>query len=273
MFLGIDRRSVLGLGRSAIATSRQARFGRNIFSRSLGASLAAAATLAENRYRDALIQSGRLGERLQREMLLELLGAGAHRPNKISRALLPSDDDLKEVFRVRRDMKSISDILKLPLDEVKTRLDPILDLLESSAQQINKNFPISNQNKIDRSRIMSKVSNFDENNMELVSAIANWSANQPHLQRVKVISDKVAIYNVERNTITADAEKYKLLINSFLKDSGKEIVFGDDGYIGVSIAGIDRARPISSLSSVKRKYLLYLRILHSIRMLKKIMSL
>lgn len=235
MFLGIDRRSSLGIGRSIL--SRQARFGRNIFSKSLAGSLAAAANMAETRYRDALIQSGRVGERLQREMLLGLLGSEANEFALQNTLRLPTHEDVSEMQRVRRDIKSIADIMRVPVIEVQKRLIPLLDLLQSLANEIPA--------ETDLQRAFSS----DGDNSAVISAVASWNANQPHLLRVKFISEKVARYNTLRENIMSPTETYRELVNKFLFDSGKVIKFGEDGQIGVEIDGVVGPRSISSLSS------------------------
>lgn len=45
------------------------------------------------------------------------------------------------------------------------------------------------------------------------------------------------------------SDNYLALINSFLGDSGKEIKFGEDGYIFVAVDDVQGERLISSLSS------------------------
>ncbi len=236
MFLGIDRRSSLGLGRAPPGI-RQTRFGRNIFSKSLSASLSAAATLAQDRYRDALIQSGRLSERLQREMLLGLLGSGPNESALQNTLRLPTVEDVRELQRVRRDIHSISDIMRLPVTEVQKRLIPLLDVLQSLA------------NKIPLGTDLEKAFSSESDNSPIISAVAGWSANQSHLARIKFISEKVANYNEMREKILSATKSYQDLVNGFLHDSGKAVAFGDDGYIGVDIEDAEGLRPISSLSS------------------------
>lgn len=236
MFLGIDRRSSFGLGRMP-GGNRQSRFGRNIFSKSLSGSLMAAASLAENRYRDALIQAGRLGERMQREMLLGLLGSDTDEPSDSNTLRLPAPEDIRELQRVRRDLHSIAAIMRLPVSEVQKRLIPLLDRLQRLAERIPDGTNLE------------RAFTSDSDNSKIITAIAAWNANQSHLLRVRFISEKVAAYNSARTELLSSLTSYQRLVNGFLNDSGKSIVFGDEGYIGVEIDGLKDPRPISSLSS------------------------
>jgi hypothetical protein len=76
MFLGLDRRTTFDLDDARLrpyTPARLARPGRNVFGGSLNRSVFDASIMAENNYRDALISSGLLSERVQREMVLGLL--------------------------------------------------------------------------------------------------------------------------------------------------------------------------------------------------------
>lgn len=236
MFLGIDRRSALSKGFNPAFRARSSRYGQNIFNRSLIGGLTAAARLAEESYRDALIQAGRFGERLQREMLLGLLGSGTDDVSD-ERRQLPNKGDLTELRKVRRDIDSIADIMRLPKDEVRKRLIPLLDLLESLAA------------KLPNDRGMGELSFKDAQERDLIASVIGWTTNQHHLRRIKMISATVAKYNDLKSRTLEATKTYQNLINQFLADSGKQISFNDEGYISVNIEGADGERPISSLSS------------------------
>lgn len=236
MFLGIDRRTAFNKGLTAPFRTRASRYGQNIFNRSLIGGLTAAARLAEESYRDALIQAGRYGERLQREMLLGLLGEG---PDEVldEQPRLPNKNDLSELRRVRRELDSIADIMRMPREEVRRRLTPLLDQLEALAAKL----PMDNKSR-------AKFFHNPEER-ELVSTLIGWTTNQHHLRRIKMISATVAKYNELKSRALSPTKTYQELINQFLEDSGKRVSFNEEGYISVQIEGVDGDRPISSLSS------------------------
>ncbi|MDH0125770.1 AAA family ATPase [Brucella intermedia GD04153] len=237
MFLGIDRRSTLGLSRHEAWRGRQLRFGKNIFGQTLATSVAAAAELAVQRYRDAVIQAGKLTERLQREVLLGFLGDDVSAYQEAFSLKLPTKNDLKELRKIRNDIDSIATMMQLPITEVRKRLLPLLQRLESLATQIPTETEFDTMIRLGKDQ------------PELLSAVAGWSANQSHLERIRFISEKVAGYNRLRTEILAPTRKYEELVNGFLYDSGKRIQLVDDGSMEVHIQGVDGARTISSLSS------------------------
>jgi predicted ATPase len=240
MFLGLDRRARFdeaSLRRPRFGIQRPRRGGRNIFGGSLARSLDDAAELAETRYRDALIESGRIAERLQKELLLGLLMVDENDNELTGGISVPSHDDLKEIAAVKRDLDALPQIFRLPSKEVKSRVLPFLNsLLETAA-------------KIPAGSDLSKLSYSNEKDRDVTNAIFSWSANQSHLKRFKTISRIVAKYNEERTQALSTTTKYLALIKGFLKDSGKSVLFDDRGYLHVAIDGIEDPKSILSLSS------------------------
>lgn len=239
MFLGIDRRAGFDeetMRRPRYPGSRSARSGRNIFSRSLSSSLSSAAYLAQDKYRSALIQSGRIAERLQKQMLLGLLASnpGEHETGSLT---LPTPNDIKEIQRVRTDLATISQIMRLPLEQVQSRVSPLLDLLQSAADRIPEGVDLR------------KILGSEDGDSPVIDAIFKWSTNQIHLKRIKVISETVANYNQYRSKTLEPATRYQDLVNGFLIDSGKSISFSEDGGLSVKIDGVKGERGIHSLSS------------------------
>jgi predicted ATP-binding protein involved in virulence len=238
MFLGLDRRARLGEDDTInryYANQVTSRFARNVFSASLTRSLTDAAVLAETQYRDALIAAGRVTQDLQREMLLKLLTLEPS--SGFGPLTAPNRDDLKQMSAMRRDIEVMSHIFSLPVDQVRAKVVPFLDLLKGYADQLPQN---ANPDAILRK------SKTEEGQFQ---ALLNWSFNHPQLKRIKVISEMVLAYNEHRNTLTEPTTRYLKLINNFLSDSGKHIQHNDSGYISFAIDGVSGDRPINSLSS------------------------
>jgi predicted ATP-binding protein involved in virulence len=237
MFLGLDRRArfdedVARRARSPISRAR--RSARNVFGGSLARSLDDAADLAETRYRDTLIESGSLTERLQRELLLDLLNVSVDDSFSLS---LPNRARLKEIADLKRNLDPLATILRLPKQEVKDKITPFLDSLASFAEKLHPEKSIKD------------ILESPEENSSEVSSLFSWSSNQTHLKRINAISDIVKKYNAYRSSLMAPVDKYLKLIDKFLGDGGKSIKFNDRGYIFVEIEGVEGERPISSLSS------------------------
>ena len=114
MFLGLDRRARYEddiVKRSRYQSPRGfPRPTRNVFSTSLARSLTDAEDLAVTRYRDALIELGRIAEELQRELLLSLLTVETGDQGVFGSLSVPTANDLKELSTVKRDLEALPQI-------------------------------------------------------------------------------------------------------------------------------------------------------------------
>jgi predicted ATP-binding protein involved in virulence len=240
MFLGLDRRARYEdeiSKRNRFVSPLVVRTTRNLFATSLANSLSDAEYLAATRYRDALIQSGKIAEQLQGELLLGLLSEEQGDQRPFGSLMVPTDKDLEGIAALRRDLATLPQILRLPEKEVRSRVVPFLDTLAGYASAIPRDTNVAELMKQDRSK------------SPVLSALLAWSANQSRLKKFNIISDIVSRYNKRRSDLLSPTDKYLSLINSFLKDSGKSIDFNDRGYIFAGIRGLEGERSISSLSS------------------------
>jgi predicted ATP-binding protein involved in virulence len=241
MFLGLDRRARYEdevIKRSRLQSPwRLSRSTHSVFSTSLARSLVDAEDLAVTKYRDALIESGGIAEALQRELLLNLLTVDTGDQGTFGSLSVPSANDLKEIAAVKRDLEALPQILRLPRQEVLERVAPFLNALQAVAAKIPKNADID------------ELMRPDSRHSPIWESIFNWSTNQVHLKRIKVISSIVEKYNMRRSETFAPTIKYIDLINRFVKDSGKRIQFNEKGYISVKMDGVADEAQVSSLSS------------------------
>ena len=221
MFLGLDRRAryeeEISKRPRYLITRSSIKAPRNLFAGSLANSLFEAEYLAETKYRDALIQSGRKAEQLQGELFLSLLSEERVDQHPYGSISVPDDNDLRDLAAARRDLEALPQILRLSPKEVRARVIPFLDNLQRFASIIPRD--------IDVSKLLSQ----DTSNSEVFAALFGWSANQGRLKKFKVISNIVSRYNREKSEIMRPSGNYSALINSFLGDSGKEVKFGEDG--------------------------------------------
>lgn len=237
MFLGLDRRARFDEDIRRSRYVARPRTGRNIFGSSLSRSLADASELAETRYRDALIASGQLAEKLQRELLLNLISASPEERADFGSLTLPTQADRREIGRVRRDLETLAHILHLATSEVRKRVSPYLDQLE----RITSNIPTDTN--------IGQLLRDDSSNSPVLNAILQWTTQQPHLKRIKVISDTVARYTKERFELLQPTTNYLKLVNQFIGDREKQIQFGARGNLYVSIEGVAEEKSINYLSS------------------------
>jgi hypothetical protein len=239
MFLGLDRRSAFGdvSWRQPYASQRLAiRARRNVFAGSLSRSLIDAATLAERKFRDALIASGRLSETLQRELLLELLTVTPTQEYFGMAITMPTAEEINDIKNLRKDVDILPSILNLPSDQVRDRIIPFLDTLDEAIKQI----PLDESVETLMDRPPKDTA---------VAAIFRWNVNIPQLRKIRVVSKRLTDFNKKQAKISELTNRYLKLVNDFLRDSGKNIAADEGGYISVRIDGLSKPRPISSLSS------------------------
>lgn len=238
MFLGLDRRA-LALGdpyRARWSMPRSAvRPSRNVFSALLSRSLVEATNLAENTYRDALIAVGRISDTLRQKMLLDLLeikpGSGFG-----SNLISPAKSDIKEIQNMRNKLNFLPAMLRLPVEQVQSRVAPFLDFLEAAAAKIPED--------------LKKLTDIRKSESEqAVKALFDWTFNRPQLDRLTKITKTVGEYTEERQKITSTTDNYLKLLNAFFKDSAKTIAFDERGYLSFSIKGDDLPQPITTISS------------------------
>lgn len=247
MFLDLDRRATALQERREsgrlVRPGPPSRRPRNIFAFSLSQSLEYATALAEGQYRDTLIAIGRLGDELRRKMILDLLELerGEYFAGPLS---LPSPAEITTVRNMRRSVETLPQILQLSKDDVERRLLPTLETLESLITELSKKgsdissyFPNPNQKR----SITADDPAFQ--------AFIRWNANRPQLQKLVKMVDHVRDYSARRELHSERARNYLQILNSFLKDSGKEVLFDPAGYLWFKIHSMEGLRPTSLLSS------------------------
>lgn len=238
MFLGLSRRGSAPSARSVAGSwDRAGRLRRNIFSGSLAQGVREAIALAETQHRDTLIAVGRMGEKLRRDMLLQLLTV--ERRQDLGDLTIPSDADLKRIPDMRKSIGALATLLELPTAKVREKIEPFLDVLERSARKIPKAKSIE---KALGGRTETETT-------EVLQALINWNVNLPELNRIKALSDMIESYNSDVKNLTAENIRYLKLLSQFLEDSDKEIAFDDRGYISINLIDGEDRMPISSLSS------------------------
>lgn len=237
MFLGLDRRAKLQNDhvRNALLRQRTMSGPRNVFGGSMRASLADAEGMAEAAYRDARINSGRIGELLQRDMLLSLLTFT--KDDYSGEISYPTEQERKDLRRVRDDLKIFPDIFNLPKAEVDQRVSKYIELLEKTVSAIPRDASATKDFRTNA----PAPSYFNE--------LITWSVNRSQLKKIKVISQTVSSYNERREEALQPFERYRGLVNDFLDDSGKEVVPDFRSGIAVRIEGVEGLKPLSSLSS------------------------
>ncbi|WP_447952690.1 AAA family ATPase [Sphingopyxis chilensis] len=235
MFLGLDRRSRLSPEerRAVIGGRFRSVPSRNVFGGSLVASLLEAEDIAQDAYREARFRANRIGEELQRKVILSLL---TFSKEDYEGFVMPTDQEKKDLKRVHDDLDEFPSIFKLPKAEVEKRVRPFVEQLQKALNNIPDN--------VDIDEVFSRSTS-----PSYVRDVITWSTNRSQLKRIKIISQTVSEYNNMKSEAMSKFEDYRELINRFLKDSGKTIDSDDRGNVIVKVEGLPGNQPISSLSS------------------------
>lgn len=233
MFLGLNRRSGSYVPRQIaprMSNGRHIQNRENIFSGSLSQGVTEAIDLAQNHYRDRLIEVSRLGEKLRRAMLMELLSVKRRDDLSLS---LPSETELKMIPQMRKGLESLASILNIPYQNIQETFGEFLDKLEATAKLIPKGKKVHEVTK----------------DKATLDAVFNWALNVPELERIKALSKMVEDHNSETKALTEKSDRYLKLLERFLEDSGKKIEFSDRGYILITLTKNGNSIPVSSFSS------------------------
>lgn len=237
MFLGLDRRAKMASEDRRPSAIYRPRFplSRRPSRGLLGTSLNEAEDIVVDAYRDAQISSARVGEDLQRQLILSLITPTQEDYSELS---VPTEAEKRTLSRVQNDLDLFPKIFRLPPAEVNKRVAPFIKQL----QQVLSDIPPD----------ADPEAYFRDNNTAppYFDSLINWSASKSQLQKIAVISQMVSSYNEKLAAAMRPFETYKALVNEFLKDSGKTIDIGKDNRsVSVKIKGLRGDKSLSSLSS------------------------
>jgi predicted ATP-dependent endonuclease of OLD family len=199
----------------------------------LATSLFEAEEIAQDAYREARFRANRIGEELQRRVILNLL---TFSKDDYEGFVLPTEQEKKDLKKVQDDLEEFPSIFRLPKGEVEKRVRPFVDQLQKALSNI------PDDANIDEAFSASVAPSY-------VRDLLTWSTNRSQLKKIKVISQTVSEYNNLKTESMSKFEEYRLLINNFLKDSGKSIDSDDRGNVVVKVDGLADNQPLSSLSS------------------------
>ena len=235
MFLGIDRRARLSddpvRNHLYLPPSARRRV-RNPFNTFNAASINYAVYLAETSQRDSLISIGQEAAETRQQIVLELLRVSV---TSLGELTPPSTQEKKEITRLRSDMPAFARALDLPESTIENTISPFLKALEKfvgsapEASRHKKGQPFGSP--------------------EQVNALINWSLNKSQFDKIKAISEIIDKFSVRRAEAMEVSDRYLGLLNNFIANSLKSIIFTDRGYLSLLIDGVVEPQPLTSLSS------------------------
>ncbi len=243
MFLGLSRRAALPDPQNTVLgwRSRSSAVRKNIFSGSLAQGVTEATKLAEVQNREVQFDVSRLGDKLRKDMLLELLTVEQRKG--LGNLNVPSEEELKKVPEMRKGLDSLAKILDIPAKMIEQKFSSFLGMLEKTGKRIPVGTSLEDLFEAE------ELAATKEARDDVIEALVHWNVNSPELKRIARLSDLVEIYNQEVKSKRAEIDKYLDLINQFLADSGKEISFDERGDISIFLVNGGYRIPISSLSS------------------------
>lgn len=217
MFLGLDRRArtdprhFRGLRRTGMSR------GEALTRSGLSGSLEEARRLAEESYRHASIRASRVGDELQQRMLLNLLTFSEQEFLSISSPTLEERQDIKNAIR---DLDDFPFVFSVSPEQIKKRVLPFLNRLKEIADKIPDDYHYNSGDDKDQK-------------IEHALQMLEWSANKNELKRIRALSDYVSNFNARRQVVLRPVEKFLGLVNSYVRDGGKEIVISENGDVKV----------------------------------------
>jgi len=228
MVLGIERRYTSEqIDEDDLLSARIRRRSALRSTNPLHSALAQAGDIADAAYKRVQFQQRNLTDQLRRDMILNAIRFEDR--NSTNLAILKMD-----VARAQATVKNNLDKLDLTQVEIASAIDPFFQKLEQLKEVI--------QDETD----LSKLINSDDS--VKMQAVVDLIGNSAQFTRVNRMINLLKSYEQEKIESSRSIDRYLRIINSFLSDSQKQIVFDDQGILMVRMRNGNLA-PITSLSS------------------------
>lgn len=234
MVLGIERRGRVLFpeeSRRTALISRRRRRTRNVFDTPLSVNLLEASDLAEERYRAIEARQRELTGVLRKDILLSAVKYEEFRSER-SLMRIPRID----IESARRGLQGTLQRLGIPSREVQLEVDPFFSKLQELSTLLKDT---------DVAGLPGLLESDDE---RVRHAITEWIVNYPQFNRIMRILSYVDEYMAESQRLSEPIDRYLGIVNGFLKDSNKQIVFDETGSLCVRVGESDPV-PVTSLSS------------------------
>ena len=229
MYLGLDRRSLSiesdRLRHRPISRARH-RARRNVFGGSLEAGLTEALYFAREWFQENRRRELELDEKFRQSLVLALIDFPLF---SLYRNLeSPSKNELKTIERARAHLERLPDLLNVDKEMISERLNPVFQFLQEKLKTI--------EGRPDES---------EDRNI----ALFEWSYNKANLDKIIRLSDIMSEYTSDIASIRHRTNDYLQLVNNFIQDSGKTILFNDFGELRFRIEEEVSNREMHTFSS------------------------
>ncbi|WP_108483950.1 AAA family ATPase [Oceaniglobus ichthyenteri] len=235
MFLGLDRRSrSFTPDRYWMYSSNRKQIRRNVFGNSLNASLREAMYFANDQLRNNERRKFLLDRNFRDKLVLELLNF----PPVNFTELRHDEDIIDEVSlsEAKKNIYKIPKLLRLPYSEITSRIEGLFTFIEEQVA-IVRNSPPGKEDEDDV---------WEAPILEARFAIAQNKAN---IEKINTLSRMVSEYTAKTEEIDKRTNEFAELINSFIKDSGKILVYTDDFELAFRVGEESAERDLTTLSS------------------------
>lgn len=241
MFLDLERRAQVGIvRRGGIGRPRDHFSSPTLLGGTLLESLVDAQVMAESVYRENQAEQRKLADTLKQDLILTHFSMD-HRERVFS-AEPPAKDSLRQL---RRRQKLINESLNA-IGIRHTEIDRTVAAFFEAVYDVVKRL---------RGRNIFGLLSGNSPDAQLAG---RWLALQPQLERVDAVIQHVEKYNASVEKVFRPIQRYLELVNQFLNDSGKTLIFSPTGDLQVALKGEDRWRPITALSSGERQLVVIL---------------
>jgi len=242
MFLDLERRYQGGVRqRSDGGRIYVGRAPANPLAGSLIDSLNDAQRLAERTFRQFLAKRAQLTDELKQEIILTAFESSKERHTEPG-VTFPSKPFMKTIERNEA-------VVARSLSEIGISADRISETVPRFFMHVNEVAA-----RIPSEKELGKTGIDDST----IKHLQEWSAIHPQLRQIDRLVELISKYNDEVRTAIDPVERYRTSVNSFLADSGKELIFDESGNLLVAIREDSNPRPIIALSSGERQLVVIL---------------
>lgn len=259
MFLGLDRRfSVPGVANEDSDDFRRREYlGRRYWpddpsfrGQVTPASLMEINYLVVTRMQEIQAEQERLDERLRSEFIKK---AFEYKPGSLVGDLpvaVPSRSEQNQYRKQLAKIAAAAEGVKIPMPEIESALSAFFERMSVVIDSLEKS---------DRERKAKKDSKKTSHSLSTPDkAFIDWIINRPQVDRILEHLQLLNEYIENRNSLRNPINKFRLLVNDFLAQTGKKLDVAANGQLTVQIGSETAHHSINTLSSGERQLLIML---------------
>lgn len=208
--------------------------------------------LAVTRMQEIRAAQEDLDERLRREFFTK---AFEYKPfNIIGKAVKrPSKSELDQYRQQLAKIEQAAEGDKIPVPEIQSALTHFFERMSRVVESIDK------RAKQESVKKQPKRQNIKTNEDPTIDKdYMEWIINRPQADRILEHLRLLNEYIENRTSLRDPINRFRLLVNTFLEQTEKQLFVGNNGQLTVQVTGNPESRHISALSSGERQLLVML---------------